>query len=327
MDMHSQSKPLTGRTFIPIMALWANNEVKGKTMHLPPEQVERFYHIWFALLRFVNDQRQLVSDVPMSYGEGALSPSDAMQLRNALWADETLRERFIATNPADLSSLDLALVESWRYRKAGSFYIFRTLKAYTVFLSDRAPKQAYGVLGLVSSFEELVPVPLPVYAEAVLLPFEGKIIYDGLLQPYAVSFGPNIRRGLNEAYRNAKEREGVITSLVPVVPASLDEQRTLIEGRNAKLLQAFRQHLLKAGLSLKIVERDMQNIQAFAQATLAKQDPPQGLLSITPTELQAYLHTAKEKSTPTSFKRFVRFLADTERMEFEQTQALLQVFK
>ena len=304
-----------------------HNKVKGKTMHLPPEQIVRFYHIWFALLRFVNEQRQLVSDVPMSYEEGALSPADAMKLRNALWADETLLEHFIATNPADLSSPDLALVESWRYRKAGSFYIFRALKAYTVFLSDRAPQHAYGVLGLVSSFEELAPVPLPAYTEAVLLPFEGQITYDGLLQPYAVSFGANIRRRLNDAYRNAKEREGIITELVPVMPVSLDEHRTLVEGRNAKLLQAFRQHLLKAGLSLKMGEEHAGNIQAFAQTVLAHQDPPRGLLSITPTELQAYLHIAKAKSTPTSFKRFVRFLAETERMEFEQTQALLQVLK
>jgi hypothetical protein len=296
-------------------------------MRLSSEHVERFYRIWFALLRFVNEQCQIISDFPVSGEEGTLSPPDEMQLRNALWADETLLEQFIATNPAGLSASDLALVESWHKRVSGGFYILRALKAYTVFLSDRAPQHAYGVLGLLRPIEELAPLPLPIYTEAVLLPFEGQIIYDGLLQSYAVSLGPNIRRRLNEEYRNAGEREGIITSLVPVSPESRDEQRTLIEGRNAKLLQAFRRYLFKAGLSLKIVERDMENIQAFAQAALVKQDPPQGLLSITPRELQAYLHTAKEKSTPTSFKRFVRFLTETGRMEFEQTQALLQVLK
>src|SRR5437764_10428840 len=115
-------------------------------MGLSVEQVERFYRIWFALLRFVNDQRQIISPFPVSGEEGALSPSDEMQLRNALWADETLREHFLVANPAGLSSSDLAVVESWRYRKAGSFSILRALKAYTVFLSDRAPQHAYGVL-------------------------------------------------------------------------------------------------------------------------------------------------------------------------------------
>src|SRR5262249_29002400 len=158
-----------------------------KTMRLSSERVERFYRIWFALLRFVNDQRQMISDFPVSGEEDALSPPDEMQLRNALWADETLLEQFIATNPADLSSSDLAIVESWRNRVAGSFSILRALKAYTVFLSDHAPQHAYGVLGLLRPIEELAPLPLPVYAEAVLLPFEGQIIYDGLLRSYAVS--------------------------------------------------------------------------------------------------------------------------------------------
>jgi hypothetical protein len=309
------------------MAMRTNDKVKGRTMRLSSEQIERFYRIWFALLRFVNDQRQLISDFPVSGEEGALPPPDEMELRNALWADETLLERFIAANPAGLSSADLAMVESWRrYRIAGGFYILRALKAYTVFLSDRAPQHAYGVLGLLRPIEEVAPMPLPLYSEVVLLPFEGQIIYDGMLHSYAVSLGPNIRRRLNETYRNAQEREGIITSLVPV-DTSVSEQRTLIESRNAKLLQAFRQHLTKAGLSLKMVEQHAGNIEAFAQAVLVKQDPPQGLLEITLAELQAYLLTAKTKSTPISFKRFVRFLAETGRMEFEEAQTLLQVLK
>lgn len=296
-------------------------------MGLSSERIERFYRIWFALLRFVNEQRQIISDFPMSGEEGELSPPDEMEVRNALWADETLLENFLAANPAGLSSSDLAIIESWRYRKAGGFSILRSLKAYTVFLSDRAPQHAYGVQGLLRPIEEVTPLPLPIYTEAVLLPFEGQIIYDGILHSYAVSLGPNIRRRLNQEYRNAQEREGIITSLLPVAPASRDEQRTLVEGRNAKLLQAFRRYLFKSGLSLKMVERDVENIGTFAQTVLVDRDPPQGLWEITPTELQAYLHATKEKSTPTSFKRFIRFLAETERMEFEDTQALLQVLK
>jgi len=296
-------------------------------MSLSSEQVEHFYRIWFALLRFVNEQLQLISDFPVSEEEGTIPPAKAMELRDALWADDTLLEQFVATNPAGLSSSDLALVDSWHHRKAGSFYIFRTLKAYTVFLTDRAPQHAYGVQGLISPIEDLTPVPLPVYTEAVLLPFEGQIIYDSILRPFPVSFGPGIRGRLNDEYRNAQEREGIITSLMPVVPASVDEQRTLIEGRNAKILQAFQRYLSKAGLSPKIVERDTECVRTFAQTVLLSQDLPQGLLEITPTKLRAYLDTTKDKSASTSFKRFVRFLAETDRMDFEETQELLQVLK
>jgi hypothetical protein len=79
-------------------------------MGLSSEQVERFYRIWFTLLHFVNDQRQIIPDFPIG-GEG-LSPPDEMEVRNALWADDTLLEHFIATNPAGLSSVGFTVSAS-----------------------------------------------------------------------------------------------------------------------------------------------------------------------------------------------------------------------
>jgi hypothetical protein len=61
------------------------------------------------------------------------------------------------------------------------------------------------VQGTISPLEEMFPQPfLPIAARPVLLPFEDKIITDGLYQNYPVSFGPGFRRMLNETYRNAK---------------------------------------------------------------------------------------------------------------------------
>ena len=66
----------------------------------------------------------------------------------------------------------------------------------------------------------------------------------------------------------------------------------------------------------------MGNIQAFAQTFLLIQDPPRGLLETTLADVQTYLSTARTKSTKTSFKRFVRFLSETGRMDYEQTEPL-----
>lgn len=54
---------------------------------------------------------------------------------------------------------------------------------------------------------------LPLYTKAVLLPFKGKIIYDGLMQSYNMSFGGGIKRSLKETYMKAKQNERIITSL------------------------------------------------------------------------------------------------------------------
>jgi hypothetical protein len=288
-------------------------------MQLSPHQTERFYRIWYALFRFINEQRQLVPTLPTIPGEASISSSDAFKLRNALWADDTLRERFIATNPAELSAADLALVESWRYRLAGTFFIVRHLKKYSIFLLDQPPEHAYCVLGLVSPIEEVVGPVLPLLVQAVLLPFEGQIIYDSLLQPYAVTFGANIRHRLNETYRTIQEREGITTTLEPSnALTNLDEVRSAVLARNAKILNAFRRDLTRRGLSSTMAEQHASNIENFAHTWLLTQDTPRGLLDMTLADVQSYLNTAGNKANTTSFKRFVRFLIETGRMEYEQ---------
>ena len=162
-------------------------------MQLSPQQTERFYRIWFALLHHIHTERQLAPNFPDTPGIASISPADAQLLRNTLWADDSLRETFIAKNPAGLPPADLAVVASWQYRVSGNFFVMRYLKKYTVFLSTSEPAHAYGVLGLVSPLEDVVgPFP-PIYVQAVLLPFEDHIIYDSLLMPYPVTFGSGIR--------------------------------------------------------------------------------------------------------------------------------------
>ena len=277
-----------------------------------------------ALLRYVNEQLHLVPALPVSEEGGELLPlSDELQLRNALWADDSLRERFISANPASLASTDLAVVMSWRNRLAGSFYIVRTLKKYTVFLSEDTPPRAYGVLGLSSPIEELARGPLPVLAQTVLLPFEDKIIYDGLLQWYAVVFGPGIRARLNTEYRNAQEREGIITTLEPANhPADPQKMRTGVLVRNGRIAQSFRKELSSKGLSPKMVEQHMSTIENFAQTSLLEHDPPRGLLDTRLADVQSYLRTHANKTVTTSFKRFIRFLEETGRMDYEHAEAI-----
>src|SRR5258708_28586980 len=125
-------------------------------MLLPLQETERFYRIGLPLLHYCKPQLQLVPAFPAAPGKEEVSTADIVQVRDALWADDALREQFIAENPAQLSAADLALVASWQYRLAETFYIFRSLQNYTIFLSTTSPAHAYAVLGLVSTVEETV---------------------------------------------------------------------------------------------------------------------------------------------------------------------------
>ena len=82
-----------------------------------------------------------------------------------------------------------------------------------MFLSTTDPPVAYGVLALSQPFEDLIGPYLPVMTETVLLPFKDKIVYDGLMSSYRISFGPGIRRSLNESFKQAKLRHGIVTTL------------------------------------------------------------------------------------------------------------------
>jgi len=86
-------------------------------MKLTAPEVERFYAIWEPLIFFVNRRLRLV---PEMLGDDFKGPWDAnkfVKIRDALWADDSLRQAFIAENPAGLSAEDLALVESWKHRE------------------------------------------------------------------------------------------------------------------------------------------------------------------------------------------------------------------
>lgn len=182
-------------------------------MLLSPDDAERFFKLHRSLMCFVNERLQIIPDIGSPDEFASLSPEIRLEVRNAFLDETDLIELFVDANPFDLSAEELDVVLSWRHQVAGKFYIFRHLKKYTVFLSTDESAIAFGVLALTEPFEDLVSPHLPVLTETVLMPLGDKIIYDGLLSSYNISFGGGIKRGLNENYKQAKERLGIVTSL------------------------------------------------------------------------------------------------------------------
>ncbi|MCX6928397.1 MAG: plasmid pRiA4b ORF-3 family protein, partial [Verrucomicrobia bacterium] len=125
-----------------------------------------------------------------------------------------------AANPAKLSEEELGIVLSWRHLVTGRFIALRQLKKHMVLLACDAKSTAYGVTGLVDPMERVIRNPLPAMIETVLLPFRGKIVYDGIVSTFNVTFGPGSRRGFEEDLRIAKATNGIITSLPWEAPAS-----------------------------------------------------------------------------------------------------------
>ena len=301
-------------------------------MQLPPEQVKRFYAIWKPLLLFVNQKLRVE---PAMLGIGVDERWDHQQvyaIREALWTDDSVREAFIAENPAHLAPADLAIVESWRHRVAATFCVFRHLKKHSLLIKDDS-REVYAVLGLASALDEVIPFT-PCYAQAVLLPFEGHIIYDSLIVPYNVYLGPGIRRDLADIYKDAKERGAIITSLPPREPESREEEQAQAHEVDARVLEEFRKHLYRSGLSPKVVERDVAAAAAFAD-WLAVRPEPQSLRDCGTRALGDYLvapsweeqSAAKQKQGRTGLTRVLRFLRDTGRMDYWEAKEGLDLLK
>ena len=299
-------------------------------MILDSQDVKRFYNIWWSLLKFVNAQRKVLSKFETPPIAKSVKPERAVKIRDVLWKEDALLDQFISENPIKLPSEDLQLIASWKHRIVGNFYILKHLKKYCIFLGESPNLHAYGVQGLVSPLADTVPPYLPLYVRAVLLPFEGKIIYDGLISSYSLHFGPGIRADMKMWLRDAEEREGIITSLLPKGKSvSADESEHEIRVRNAKILAEFRKALFKSGLGIGTVEQHAENIAAFA-AFLVAQPAPRLLRDVRSGDVQKYLDDIglKEgKRASKTVKRFVNFLWDTARSNPETLDEIEKFLK
>ena len=198
-------------------------------MLLSRDDAELFFRLHRSLMHFVNQRLGIVPNVASRDEFSALPPKQRLDVRKAFLDDVDLIELFADENPAHLGEDELDIVLSWRHHVSGTFYIFRQLKNYMVFLSSAESPVAYGVVALTEPFEDVIGPYLPRMSETVLLPFQGGIVYDGLLSGYNISFGGGIKRMLNDSYRQAKERQGIVTSLpieaVPIPAAKSSKLR------------------------------------------------------------------------------------------------------
>ena len=160
---------------------------------------------------FVNCEKKVDPEITNFTEYKETSMEEKSTVRSVLYEHPELIDAFIKKNPEGFSKEELSIVAGWKNFIKGSFMIERFLKTHTIFILD---DEVYGVHGLYESFEEIIHRSrLPFFADVVLLPFKGKIIYDGLLYGKNIFFGGGIKRNLKETYMRAKQNNRIIVSL------------------------------------------------------------------------------------------------------------------
>lgn len=248
-------------------------------MLLSPDDARLFFQLMPALQVFGNRRLNIVKNLKVTEQYKKISMEERLHLRDAIYGKPGIIDDFIRENPDGFSKDELEIVAGWKNYIAGDFFIERILKKYAIFIQD---EKVYGVLSLSDPLDYLFEGrPLPVYVKTVLLPFKGKIIYDGLLQSYNVFFGSGISGNLATKYRAAKAQGKIIESLDPQwepvksKPRVEKDWRPLLDEINEKIskLKASSDDPAIHAPAFKLLHASL----AFARAAAEKPDDVQEL--------------------------------------------------
>ncbi len=178
-------------------------------MKLSSQQADLFFELMWALQFFVNQKLGILPSVNTLKEYISCSMEEKLKVREALYKNNQLIDLFVKENPGKFSEDRLFIVNNWKHYVKGNFYIERLLKKHAIFISKE--NLVYGVCALHQRFDEMIhPSRLPLFVEAVLLTFSGKIVYDGLFQTYNIHCGTGIRGHLKEIYMIAKQNNRII---------------------------------------------------------------------------------------------------------------------
>lgn len=180
-------------------------------MILDENDAKLFYKLNWGLLHYINQKHPVFKGLEKPVFKG--SDLDKVgELHKKIVSNPELIDSFVSENPLGLSREELDIVKGWKNFIEGNFLILSHTKEHSIFLPVEGEK-AYGVLGIMSTIEEMTPPILPLYCWTILLPFKGKIIHCGIIAPAPIHFGGSIKQSIKEDFQKAKSKYGIITSL------------------------------------------------------------------------------------------------------------------
>lgn len=180
-------------------------------MLLSSADADRLFHIQAVLVGFLLRFGVDASRRKRAVEELRLRPAATQaKVREILTEDPNRLAEFAALNPAALKPADLAVAAGWRAMRAGRFIFLGQTPEHALFVPSPEGGPLYGVIGVEVPFESFLGPP-PLAFDGALLPFEGKIVCDGLVDGKST---PEERARLQTAVERARTR---IDSTAPIL--------------------------------------------------------------------------------------------------------------
>lgn len=152
----------------------------------------------------LDEETEFEDFLKMSFQEKALCREAFLE------GKDQLLDVYIADG-SEIPEEQLSILEDFRKGIHGQFVLLKCLSEHAVFKNIDNGK-FYAVKALSDSFEELIP-EYPAVFELNILPFKGKIIYDGFIKGKQIKIGTNIKKSLIEEYKQAKKNKEIIITL------------------------------------------------------------------------------------------------------------------
>jgi hypothetical protein len=176
-------------------------------MVLSTEERKLFFDNWLKLLTFVNDKFKIVKSFGAPKSPVGLNPDELIKIRNKLWENSFLINEYL--EKVKIENEEKSIVGSWNKFIKGEYLFLKSLKKYSI-LMNLQNNRIYGVYGISSPIIDIMPY-LPIMIQTVLIPFNGKIIFDSLIERKNISFGRNMRQSFNDEYNEIRKKHGIIS--------------------------------------------------------------------------------------------------------------------
>ncbi len=188
-------------------------------MNLAPKDVERVIRLNRQLMMYVF--RKLWEIEGLRYQNWSDVPVERQRtVRTEFAANPDIIRRYVEQNPDKLSAADLAVVSSWRHCIAGKFVVMRETATHTILQEAEGARRAFAVKGLQDRIVAILNQQLPCIVYCILLPYEGHITYDGLLEKYNLAITPKMAAFLEHLCKTKVKSDGLFSRFVDGRPVA-----------------------------------------------------------------------------------------------------------
>lgn len=181
---------------------------------LSEKDAVRFETLYISLLHHANKRLGIIKEEELNELSGEEYTQKLAEIREKLWVNEEYFFEFVEGAKKVLSDRDLTLLESWIFRVDGVFLITEHCKGYSIYTGLKSTEKKYGVIGVYQTIDKIFPVStLPLCVRTTLLPFEGKIITDGIMGTYP-QLTEDLEKEFNLGVREEMNDQEFITDIV-----------------------------------------------------------------------------------------------------------------